>query len=455
MLESDKVLEQERKISKEAEKTSSKPEKRSRTGFNKRLLKSAMGEEQCFEEARAKFKWFSIAPSSVNFNLLHVEKVDQSSQMDLDEEESMDVSMSESLPPSPQNNASDQPRKFKRLNPNEEGRVLFRAETSFEASWNQTANSNASSTIHELDGVGVATKKEEETINTKFAMKELSMMFSSPALGVEDSARKIDRDARVSQSIDDNYHNPDMSYGNVGDVLSTSVLDNSILNVESNHDENRGPRNPFARSTTTPGFEKMALRELEAIGDRNDSLGCSSQMDHRDHHSSQENPLGGPEVDLSEDPGFRIYEDGVQEDLKENNRATSGELGFRIYEEEDSEVVEKESVVAIGPGFSVYEDDSSSDDGDFPVTDDMGDTASLSLFGDAVAMLDCKRRSSTNLEETDSVRRPRDSSGGDTATFSLFNEVFQNGNHTNQSPLPPQVGGFQIHVDEDQEDEVS
>jgi hypothetical protein len=80
-LELDVAAEQHVEEKKKEEEAPAKSERRSKTGFNKRLLKTSSGEEQSFEEARAKAKCYTIASLSVNFSLLQVGKADQSSQM--------------------------------------------------------------------------------------------------------------------------------------------------------------------------------------------------------------------------------------------------------------------------------------------------------------------------------------------------------------------------------------
>ena len=457
-----------------------KSEKRSRTGFNKRLLKNDIGKEQSFEEARANSKFYTIAPPSINFNLLRVDEADQSSQMDLDEEASIDVSMDESVPQFDQ-----EPRlKVQRLGSKTGGKVLFRTEASFDrsTSLNKTAISTASSTVQELNAVGVPTKKEEETINTKFAMRELSMMFSSPAYGVDDVARKTEQSSRVNQSTDGSQHcGVDVSYCNVGDILGTSMLDNSILNIDGADSENRGPRNPFARSTATPGFEKMALRELESESDADESLlQCSTGRQRPLKQALQEDPLRGSEVELTDDPGFRIYQDDTDENPVADRGQPSGGVGFSIFEDaDDKEQGDEKAEPSGGLGFTLFEDGDGIKQDDekkaptggqgFTIFEDgvaegaeetsssedlaKGDTASFSLFGDAVAILDDER--SNRSKSQAALGRASTNSGGETATLSLFNEAFNEINEASASS-PKRTGGFEIFVDNDEEgDHVS
>ena len=73
-------------------------------------------------------------------------------------------------------------------------KVLFAGDTSIDSQSHPNNLSTASSTVNERDAVGVAGGVEEETINTKLAMKELSMMFSSPAMGLNDLEPHVEDD---------------------------------------------------------------------------------------------------------------------------------------------------------------------------------------------------------------------------------------------------------------------
>jgi hypothetical protein len=495
----------------------SKSERRSRTGFSKRLLQNAQGEEQGFEEARANARFFTLASSANNFNLLHVVKADQSSQMDLDEDGSVDISMEDSEKAN-DSSVSLQPLKMQRVHSLPGSRALFRSETSFDASLNQTAISTASSTVHERDAVGVPTNIEEETINTKFAKGELSMMFSSPGFGADDAARKTEHAIRNQSDVSAS----DTSYDNVVDIMDHHHLDNSVLNAEpSNTNENEGPRNPYGRSVSTPGFKDMALRELDSDPDAEGSLSCRSPIgSSTPYQLSQENPLGGGERDLSNNPGFQVFED-EEAKTSDSGRVSSGH-GFQVYEdsaERDGERREAtaksgfaifedgtsggNAVSSAGPGFQLYEDSSSnakqkvdssnqarfgifedgvtSPKGDLSIDSsacssvengagdanfENGDTATLSLFEDAVVMLnddDKKPSYQSPASKTSTILSRGRRSDGDTATISLFNEVFSeiaeadsdqtNGITPGKPNAPQHNGGFDIFVDCDTQDQ--
>lgn len=319
---------------------------------------------------------FTLAPPSTNFNLLHAAKADQSSQMDLDEEDSADISMVDlgNVLPSSTNS---QPRKVPRMESKLEKRVLFRSESSFEGSLNQTAISAASSTIHDLDGVGLPMRKEEETINTKFAMKELSMMFSSPACGADEMARKTE--SALNTTILNNSN--DVSYDNMVNLTENHPLDNSVFNIESSGQlENDGPKNPHARSTGTPGFHSTALSQLEADSEASRSLSCVAQTGRSIEKLSQDNPLQRRERDMQDNPGFTIFEDS-------NEKSSSSSAG-------DSTNVSQSS---------------SSNGGN---RQSFGDTASLSLFNEVFTDI-----AASDNEETSSEKAQPPSSKSSFAIF--------------------------------------
>lgn len=434
-----------------------KSERKSKTGFNKRLLKNKYREEQCFEEARAYAGSYKLlVGSSSNFNLLQVNsKADQSSQMDVEDDEdgSLDISMAESFSRSvAHSTSSKQPLKLQRVGSKTEGKRLFQPDASFEVGLNQTAISTASSTINEFDAVGVPKKKDEETINTKLAMRELSMMFSSPAFGVDGGRRQNDFSiarSRINESTDED--DEDQSFGILGDGV---MLDNSICNTGS--EENDGGRNPSTRTNTTQGFEKMALRELKTESAEEESeprLGCRSQVGRAVGDIMQSDPLTRHERDLEPNPGFAIFEDdGASSDAMEVNQPASA-MGFQIFEDEGDDVDDSDKKPAAKSSrkntafgeTSRFSPDKSSEVYESRL--EHGDTASIS---DAIALLggngdkDESGNISESVEETD------------TATLNLFNEVFCDEQPPTQNEAP-KAGGFSIYAEDQDEnnDQVS
>ena len=285
-------------------------------GFNKRLVvKDTDGQEQCFEEGRARARYYHLAWEK--FNLLEVAQVDDST---------MDVSM-ESMDEGDRKPPAHCSSKLRTA-----PKALFFGDASIDSCYNMNNISTASSTVNERDAVGVATGKEEETINTKLAMRELSMMFSSPAMGLNDT--------RIEPPVE--AEGDTATFSIVAGLVDETAANNSILAAGDYMDENDdhlAPRNPDARETTTAGFHQSALRTL--VGE--------------DGIDNRVQPVTGG--------GFQIYEDGQS-------------AQFQIYEEEQ----------LLAAPFHIHEDGDKRDSG--------GDTATFSVFGEILKNLD-KPRSMT------------------------------------------------------------
>ena len=97
--------------------------------------------------------------------------------------------------------------------------TLFDRDESVCSSFHANNLSTASSTVNESHAVGIP--KEEETINTKLAMKELSMMFSSPAMGLGGS------DAEAA--ILDEEEGDTATFSLVDGLVDDDAANNSIL----------------------------------------------------------------------------------------------------------------------------------------------------------------------------------------------------------------------------------
>lgn len=93
--------------------------------------------------------------------------------------------------------------------------------------------SSASSTIDQTFAVGAPSSKEEPTINTQFALRELSMMFSSPAFGLNESKVTVDDFCCHRHILDNSCSSEGCSSVKVGDVIVESSLE-----VETNDHQN-------------------------------------------------------------------------------------------------------------------------------------------------------------------------------------------------------------------------
>jgi hypothetical protein len=286
------------------------------------VVKDSGGQEQCFEEGRARARYYRLAWEK--FNLLEVAQADDST---------MDVSMEsvdegDRKPPARSSSVLLSAPK-----------ALFSGDASIDSCYNMNNISTASSTVNERDAVGVATTKEEETINTKLAMRELSMMFSSPAMGLNDT--------RIEPPVEEEGDTATFSI--VAGLVDETAANNSILaagDYADENDENFARRNPDARETITPGFHQSALRTLAG----------EDGIDSRVH------PVTAG--------GFQIYEDRQTAQFQIYEEEQSVAVPFQIYEEDQS----------LAAPFQIYEDGDKRDSG--------GDTATFSVFGEILKNLD-------------------------------------------------------------------
>ena len=384
-----------------------KVERKNRAGFNKRLLKNRKGEEQCFEEARAKMGSYAlITGTSKDFNLLQImRKTDQSSQMDLDidEEEFMDVSMSESLSKSVQPCDTKFIKKEVSENNSFEKRLFQNPDVSFGTGLNQTAISNASSTLNEINNAGLPRKHEEETINTKFAMRELSMMFSSPTFEVNNDRRRQDQSStsRINESLYHGNVENNTSFGNVGDGI---MLNNSICNTGT--DNVQCGENSFAKSNLYEDYKISPSEKFREVNKKKFAI-------FEDEASLKEDQLRPSTQTCT---GFQIYDEGNEGALEENNVDEDREEGFlgkgkrractslHIYDEQNSGSKEDPTKRSAR---KFHENQHRSN------LFETGDTASIS---DAIALLEDEKEFSD--QKTGDV-------DGETANLSLFNEILR------------------------------
>jgi hypothetical protein len=225
-----------------------------------------------FEESRAKIKYFTLASSYTNINKLQrhasIEDSTDDSCMDIDTASSFENITAEDVPftiygdeneaPSEDCNALNMTtchdRKaplnvttlhgticdtaMKKSNPS---KVLFDVNTSFgNKSVISAANNTsiASSVINEREAVGIFDDREE-TVNTKFAARELSMMFSSPV--VNESIKKSSSKTSTSKLLFSVHRNE--RFVNESNDSSTVELNDDVFskyqakNHETKQDE--------------------------------------------------------------------------------------------------------------------------------------------------------------------------------------------------------------------------
>ena len=358
-------------------------------GFSIRLLKNSSGREQSFEEARMQGGFYKLVTSSQNLNLLaqRNSRSADDSYMSLEVDGSLDmVSMDgtqQSLGNERKQRASDLSSKGK-----------------LEAPTPRNA-STASSTVNGSVAVGVSTVKEEQTINTQLALKELSIMFSSPAFAMTEEGRHLNNSGGLGPILNQsgvseaasttNYASSSVvggggnsvEYSNISQLIADVDTDSSFAAVDV---ENDGPRNPLPRTTASPAFDTMVLRPLTQDGQRDDGrLSCASTQRRAIEAATQEDPLRSlPETELCSDPGFQIYTDGgmsEKEATVSNSTQNSGA----------ADIDEAPSVLSRGmrPSLETADVDidflnrpAPSENQDTSMADD--DTATFSQIGDAV-----------------------------------------------------------------------
>ncbi len=169
-------------------------------GYDKELLKAdSSGQECCFEEMRLERRYYNLLSSEENFNLLKQESDDDendTSQMDVEtsiEDEDMEECTAEfdehvaQLIEKPKTgllkSSLRSGMKTRTLDHPSNGstrKVLFGANTNVEYK-NNNESLNTTSGSSQLNGSFI---RAEETINTKLANAEISMMFCSPNANV-------------------------------------------------------------------------------------------------------------------------------------------------------------------------------------------------------------------------------------------------------------------------------
>ena len=355
-------------------------------GFDKRLLaKDASGIEQCFEEGRSRVGSYRLLGPSENFNTLRRIEIASSSmdidesgsieEVEMEEEENLSFATRQAETPLP-------PSAFKTR------RVLFSLNVSMD---NQSKSiilnaSTASSTVNEHDAVGFTPAgREEETINTKFAMKELSMMFSSPAMGLGESERPssstrnktLDNGSSDDQDGDGNTAAYSFVAGLLDDDEGNVAVDNSLVRTEKND------RAPFAIKNEEPDVTEGTQEGPSKASGAAFQIFCDS---------SGAEPEKSPQKPVAKAMPFQIYSDADEPTeepfkvFKDDERNTTVEaikpeegdtaLPFQIFVDES---VPKQD------GSPVKTDSPDTADEDSIV--DNGETATYSLFGEAMDAL--------------------------------------------------------------------
>jgi hypothetical protein len=271
--------------------------------------------------------------------------------------------------------------------------TLFDRDESVCSSFHANNLSTASSTVNESHAVGIP--KEEETINTKLAMKELSMMFSSPAMGLGGS------DAEGAILLEKEEGDTTATFSLVDGLVDDDAANNSILVAGKEHDENDGhARNPNARHVDNEDFHQDALQMLE--GERDASVGgrateqaaASGFSIYCDDDDDYEGDTTGAPFEIYQDPARESVGDTatfsvLASALQTSSPAAAAPAGFEIFNDDDKrssggdtatfsllgDVLKPAPPVASAAVFHIHEDE----------TDCEGDTATFSVFGNAMS----------------------------------------------------------------------
>eukprot|EP00586_Coscinodiscus_wailesii_P019822 CAMPEP_0172517578 /NCGR_PEP_ID=MMETSP1066-20121228/286246_1 /TAXON_ID=671091 /ORGANISM="Coscinodiscus wailesii, Strain CCMP2513" /LENGTH=1458 /DNA_ID=CAMNT_0013299657 /DNA_START=234 /DNA_END=4610 /DNA_ORIENTATION=+ len=410
-------------------------------GFNKELVgKDSNGQECCFEEARARAKYFKRMASSCNFNYLK-ETTDDSAMsitaetIEVDESVLMeDDNIHETLDIGNMNlNCS--------LNKSSETELYIN-----ETRNNVINQSSASSNLDETNAVGVIDdEKLEPTINTKFAMRELSMMFASPGMDKQNGKEANQSNAKPFLVFQDDGHTNNAEDENKGpsfNIFQDStiyqehhVLNNSITDAPGIHESNTAKKVAFSvfdesSATTVPaeaqqinvamgGHKKRVLGEIrsdEVKSEVNKDSGftifrdASEVHDENIHVHSREAKMSHHETKST----FSIFQDCSEG--CDTNKASPEKSIKKKCGDGGVEVSKKTS-------FAIFEDNAA-----------LGETQHTQKNGDCNEKVETKKTTFKIFTDGDvlsgnkfeNVTNVNYASDEDTATFSMVGETLKN-----------------------------
>jgi checkpoint serine/threonine-protein kinase len=293
------------------------------------LITDSSGREQCFNEYRAFCGRYATLSDHANFNALHRSKarVDDS-VMDIDDSTTAgDTSMEDKSVLG--TSGEEEPR-----------RVLFRGNASFDRPDRSVNVSQCSSTINPAGAVGIYDP-EEETINTKLAFREMSMMFCSPATGLMQSSKKPKRprnetgeymsgighqNSFESQQPGHGFtcydsESEEATFATVLDLVGSSArnVNNSLVQMDAFDTEYEGGRNPSSKAAESqPEIDAHVPRTLNehnstATSCRRGIRQPFGQVAHMD--LMQDHSVGA----IDERPGFTVYEDSPEGHVSTSN----------------------------------------------------------------------------------------------------------------------------------------
>ncbi|KAL7576390.1 hypothetical protein ACA910_018197 [Epithemia clementina (nom. ined.)] len=430
-------------------KESRKVRKRT-NGYQHKLLKSAVGHEQCFEEARARAKFYTLVDASANFHNLRSRYTMPIANPPSMEIEESDVSMAE-----------DNPKRPPRL----ESVELYTRNFIVPPTPTPRNASTASSTVDESACVGVPEGRIEQTINTQMAIRELSMMFSSPAIDSNPSKTPAKRSGGlghllnmsalshgdpmpsiVEKSDDDAFENP--TFEELGEIVA-GAADSSFARVPGSPKINGNLLGTKKKSNNSQPFSIYNDEGLDTdINAEAKSSGNSQRSKSKEELNAAESfTIYNDDVEQETDtsagkqantasagPSFNIFNDEEGETLPAKNSYTYAKTEgskdrFSVQKEKQGETsrarnVKKPKTLNVAQPFSIYNDDDEHD-------------AALGSQGERSQGISDKMRDVSVSEDKGQNgkyknRSPRENyipldkleGEGDTATFSLFGSEF-------------------------------
>jgi hypothetical protein len=319
--------------------------RKANAGFSTRLLRNTeTGVEQCFEEARAMAGYYKLASPTDDFNFLKRDIGLLRANVEQGVDEDDDISMTGSDSPNSQKSQYIE---------KEASTVKFPTDQSVDGSFAQNA-STASSTVDE--GLLAPVGRADPTINTQIAMKELSMMFSSPAVGLNDSA------SMLNQS------------GGLGPILNESGLSELAEDVQNRclHDvvEEDRKENSKASPPKVSGF--------------------AIYMDDIDGE------VKSPKAESQETAPFEIFDESQA--VKTNPTMSDSTTTQNLVQSIRAQNHDDRRKTADTAAFTIFRDV------DVPEAEN-GDTASLSLFDEAMRILDDSNDSTSEKRQGEHVSK--------------------------------------------------
>lgn len=354
----------------------SESKRKANAGFSTRLLRHPdTGEEQNFEEARAIARYYKLVSPSTNvYNLVTPNQSDNMS-MEEDGREDDDVSMS-------QNETSETTHTKPPRGSQRRKSISIPQNVSLDQATPRNA-STASSTVE--DAASANLGRADPTINTQLALKELSMMFSSPAVGLNDSAStSVDRsgglgpilnESGVSEPAEDRSMvviaeeqalGEERFEGNEAPTRGNKRAAFSIYNESESSDDQ-----PSSVKQKTFGFEIFDETEDDVNGEKLKQSSANFGL----YDESEQGEQQGKE------PAFSIYQDG------EDDCCDKIKSAFPIYTDASGSIPGDRAKTS---GFAIHKDNNSENN---------EDTGTLSSLGDVMNGLNVEDTMTDNLDK--------------------------------------------------------